>query len=223
MEIMFDTANLASIERMAATYPFAGVTSNPTILKAEGRVDFYAHFRSIRGIIGPDRSLHVQVVAPDAVGMVEEAHRILSNIDEKVYIKIPLNEPGLAAINTLKAEGVRVTATAIYSITQALLAIAADVDYLAPYYNRMQAIDIDPSLMIGQLSALIRQDASRTKILAASFKNIAQVTRSLTAGAQAVTLAPHLLREALGGAHIANAVDKFAGDWKKTFGTTSLP
>lgn len=223
MEIMFDTANIAQIERMADIYPFTGVTSNPTILKAEGPVDFYPHFRRIREIIGPDRSLHVQVIASDADGMVEEAHRLLSNIDEHVYVKIPLNEPGLAAMTRLKREGVRVTATAIYSITQALLAVAAGVDYLAPYYNRMQAMDIDPSLMISQLSPLIRSHDSDAKILAASFKNVAQVTRALVAGAQAVTLAPSLLSEALGGAHIANAVEKFNKDWVKTFGTTSLP
>ncbi|MDO5672759.1 MAG: fructose-6-phosphate aldolase [Actinomycetaceae bacterium] len=223
MEIMFDTANISQIERMSEIYPYTGVTSNPTILKAEGKVDFYQHFRTIRDIIGPERSLHVQVIARDTEGIVTEAHKLLKNIDEGVYVKIPLNEAGLAAMTRLKRDGVRVTATAIYSVTQAILAMAADVDYLAPYYNRMQAMDIDPIGIIRELSSLIRQYDMDTKILAASFKNVHQITRALTAGSQAVTLAPNLLTEALGGAHITGAIDKFNSDWKKVYGTKELP
>ena len=35
MEFMLDTANLAEIERGLAYYPVDGVTTNPSILKAE--------------------------------------------------------------------------------------------------------------------------------------------------------------------------------------------
>ena len=48
MEILFDTANLADIEAMTPIYPVSGVTTNPTIIRAEGRIDFYPHFRRIR-------------------------------------------------------------------------------------------------------------------------------------------------------------------------------
>jgi TalC/MipB family fructose-6-phosphate aldolase len=223
MEIMFDTANLAEIERMAQIYPFAGVTSNPTILKAAGKIDFFPHFRAIRRIIGPERSLHIQVVARTADGMVTDAHRILEGVDPEVYIKIPVNEAGLQAIKQLKGEGVRVTGTAIYSITQSLLAIAAGVDYLAPYYNRMEAIDIDAPETIRTIADAIAADGAPTRILAASFKNVAQVTRCLRAGAHSVTLAPNLLRNAVAGAHIGAAVDRFNRDWQVTFGTQEIP
>jgi TalC/MipB family fructose-6-phosphate aldolase len=223
MEIMFDTANLAEIERMAVIYPFSGVTSNPTILKAAGRVDFFPHFRAIRRIIGARRSLHIQVVARTADGMVTDAHRILEGIDADVYIKIPVNEAGLQAINRLKAEGVKVTGTAIYSITQSLLAIAAGVDYLAPYYNRMEAIDIDAPQTIATIADAIAADGSPTRIVAASFKNVAQVTRCLRAGAHSVTLAPNLLRNAVADAHIAAAVDRFTRDWEVNFGVAEIP
>jgi transaldolase len=222
MEIMFDTANIAEIERMASIYPFTGVTSNPTILKAAGKVDFYPHFRQIRDIIGPERSLHIQVVSETADGMVADAHKILAGVDDEVFIKVPVNEPGLEAIGRLKAEGISITATAIYSITQSLLAIAAGVDYLAPYYNRMEAIDIAPET-ISTLARAIASDGSPTRIVAASFKNVAQVTRCLRAGAHAVTLAPNLLRNAVGGAHIASAVDKFTRDWEANFNTRTIP
>jgi len=98
MDILFDTANLDDIERLTPIYPVTGVTTNPTILKAEGKVDFYAHFRRIREIIGPDRTLHVQVLAKDAKGMIDDAHKLLDKIDDKVYPKIPTTEAGIAAM-----------------------------------------------------------------------------------------------------------------------------
>ena len=137
MDILFDTANLEDIERMTPIYPVTGVTTNPSILKKEGKVDVYKHFRRIREIIGTERTLHVQVLAKDAQGMIDDAHRLLDKIDDQIYPKIPTTEAGIAAMRHLKGEGVNVTATAIYSKTQGFLAIATGVDYLAPYYNRM--------------------------------------------------------------------------------------
>ncbi len=138
MEILFDTANLTDIEEMTPFYPVSGVTTNPTIIKAEGRIDFYNHMRRIREIIGPDRTLHIQVLAQDADGIVADAHRLLDQVDGNVFAKIPTTEQGIRAMRLLKDEGIGVTATAIYSKTQGMLAIAAGADYIAPYFNRME-------------------------------------------------------------------------------------
>lgn len=223
MEILFDTANIAAIEEMTPLYPVSGVTSNPTIIKAEGRIDFYAHFRRIREIIGPDRTLHVQVLAQTAQGIVDDAHRLQEMIDPQVYVKIPTTEQGIHAISLLKAEGANVTATAIYSKAQGMLAIAAGADYIAPYFNRMESLDIDTSSTIKSLGKFTDRHSAGAKIMAASFKNVAQVSAALEAGAHAVTLQPALLRAALSTPDVRQAVDAFAQDWHDTFGTDSLP
>ena len=223
MEILFDTANLTDIEEMTPFYPVAGVTTNPTIIKAEGRIDFYNHFRRIREIIGPDRTLHIQVLAQDADGIVADAHRLLDQVDGKVFAKIPTTEQGIRAMRLLKDEGVGVTATAIYSKTQGMLAIAAGADYIAPYFNRMESLDIDTSATIKSLAKFIDRHGASCKIMAASLKNVAQVSAAFEAGAAAVTLPPFLLRAALGTPDVIEAVKAFAQDWYDTFGTTTLP
>ncbi|AQP45338.1 fructose-6-phosphate aldolase [Tessaracoccus flavus] len=223
MDILFDTANLDDIERLTPIYPVTGVTTNPSILKAEGKIDFYPHMRRIREIIGPNRTLHVQVLAKTAQGMIDDAHRLLDKIDADVYPKIPTTEAGIAAMRHLKEEGVKVTATAIYSKTQGFLAIATGVDYLAPYYNRMQSLDIDTRGTIEVLAGFIKRFDAPGKIMAASFKNVAQVSHALESGADAVTLSPKLLRAALSAPDIDRAVDDFIKDWKAIYGTTELP
>jgi transaldolase len=123
----------------------------------------------------------------------------------------------------LKDEGIGVTATAIYSKTQGMLAIAAGADYIAPYFNRMESLDIDTSATIKSLAKFIDRHGAKCKIMAASFKNVAQVSAAFEAGAAAVTLPPFLLRAALGAPDVVQAVNAFAQDWFDTFGTTTLP
>ena len=89
MKYLLDTANLDDIRRCCEIFPIAGVTSNPSIVKREGNVDFFAHMREIRSIIGMDSPLHIQVTAPDAEGMVRDADAIKEKVDSKVFVKVP--------------------------------------------------------------------------------------------------------------------------------------
>jgi TalC/MipB family fructose-6-phosphate aldolase len=223
MKLLLDDARINQIETALDTYPIVGVTSNPTIIKAAGLTSFYDDLQLIRKTIGDDRSLHVQVIAQDTAGMLAEAEKILTVIGPNTHIKVPVTTAGLAAIRRLKRDGVSVTATAIYSTMQGLLAIAAGVEYLAPYVNRMANQDIDPFRCIAQLRHDIDREASSAQILAASFKNVRQVTDAVDAGAHAVTVTPDILGSALAMTEVQHAVEAFAQDWQTTFGLPSLP
>jgi len=223
MKILFDTANLTVLEQLVPLYPVAGVTTNPTILANEGRIDVYEHLRQLRRIIGPERSLHIQVLAPDADGIVADAHRLLEEVDDQVFVKVPTTEQGLRAIRLLKDEGVRVTATAIYSKVQGMLAIAAGADYLAPYFNRMESQGVDARATVGSLAQFAERHGAACTVMVASFKNLAQISDAFDAGAPAVTVPPALLREALTAPAVTQAVAAFSQDWSDAFGTTQLP
>jgi TalC/MipB family fructose-6-phosphate aldolase len=222
MEYMLDTANIEMIKMGVGIFPIAGVTSNPSIIKKEGKIDFFNHFRKIREIIGIEKTLHIQVVAEDCEGILKEAKAILENIDNKVCIKIPVNAEGLKAIKILKAQGVAITATAIYTTAQGLLAMEAGADFIAPYFNRMENMNINPREVIKAFADMIEKYNYSTKILAASFKNIGQVNDSFAAGAQTATMAPEILLDALKMPAIEKAVEDFSKDWKAVFGKVSI-
>lgn len=223
MELMFDCANLAQIATYQEVFPITGVTSNPTILRAEGAIDFYPHMRAVRELIGPTKSLHVQVITQTAEEMLAEADRVHAALGEDVHIKVPTTEAGLVAMRALKARGARVTATAIYARFQGFAAIQAGADYIAPYVNRMENLDTDGVATIAWLARIIEREGSPTRILAASFKNIGQVNAALDAGAHAVTVQPTLLHDAFGFHELQGAVAAFAADWHSQFATTELP
>ena len=218
MEFLFDTANISEIKKCGECFPYTGVTSNPSIIKAVGKIDFFAHFREIRAIIGEDRTLHIQTLASDCDTIINEANAILNNVDKNVYIKIPTTEQGLGAMQVLKSQGVNITATAIYTKIQGFMAIAAGADFIAPYYNRMENQDIDSIDTIATLAEVINSKGLKNKIVAASFKNIAQVNHAIAAGAHTVTVQPALLREVFGLPSISKAVDDFDKDWEAVFG-----
>lgn len=213
MEFMLDTLNLDEIKKWARVLPLAGVTSNPTIAKKEGNIDFFDRIHKVREIIGGSPSIHVQVVAKDYEGILKDAAEIREQCDENTYIKVPVTPEGLAAIKVLKAEGYKITATAIYTVFQGLLAIEAGADYLAPYYNRMENLNIDSAQVISQLASAIERNHSSSKILAASFKNVAQVNRAFKEGTQAITAGADVFEVAFGMPSIAKAVDDFEADW----------
>ncbi|MFS9311032.1 fructose-6-phosphate aldolase [Streptococcus parasanguinis] len=213
MEFMLDTLNINEIKKWARVLPLAGVTSNPTIAKKEGEIDFFKRIHEVREIIGEAPSIHVQVVAKDYDGILKDATKIRQECGGNVFIKVPVTPEGLAAIKTLKSEGYKITATAIYTVFQGLLAIEAGADYLAPYYNRMENLNIDSAQVIAQLAEAIEKNHSSSKILAASFKNVGQVNRAFKEGAQAITAGADVFEAAFGMPSIGKAVDDFANDW----------
>ena len=218
MEFLLDTANLTAISNALDLYPINGVTTNPTILANEAPDDVWAHLKAIQQLIGLHRSLHVQVLSKTAEGMIEEAMVLRQHLGQMVYVKIPATKQGIKAMKHLHAQGVCLTATAIYSKLQAALAIQAGVDYVAPYVNRMENLDVDAMEVIRAINATITNSHTSTKIVAASFKNLAQINRAIEAGAYAVTVDPSLLDLVFASPSLAKAVEDFKTDFEAVYG-----
>lgn len=223
MEFMLDTINIEKIRYYQSILPLSGVTSNPSIIKKEGKNDLFTHLKEIKQLIGK-ASLHVQVVGETTEEILAEAQLIIDQLGKDIFIKVPVNEPGLAAIKQLKAKGVNIniTATAIYSEMQGYLAIAAGADYVAPYYNRMENLNIDAVAIIKALAMEIERTQSQSKILAASFKNVAQVNHACRQGAHSITASPDIFTQVFGMPSIHKAVTDFKKDWEETFGVKDV-
>ena len=222
MKYLIDSANLDEIRALSEYLPIAGVTSNPSIVKKEGSVPFFAHMREIRSIIGNLRPLHIQVTATDYDGMMRDAEAVFRHVDEKVFIKVPVDFEGVKVIKALRRQGANVTATAVYGMDQAFMALEAGADCIAPYYNRMEALGVDAASVIGNISGIIAHYGYETEILAASFKQPAQIDRAILAGAHSVTVAPDVLRGIFAKQVVADAVQAFSDDWTGLYGGKTL-
>lgn len=222
MIYMIDTANIESIARAVDLYPVTGVTTNPTIIAKENR-PFFDILRDIRGVIGEEMMLHVQALGAKAEDMVEEARHIRERVGGNLYIKIPANEQGIKAMKLLSREGFNITATAILTPQQALMAATAGAEYLAPYVNRADNICGDGIAIVEEISRLLEVSGNeKAKVLGASFKSVKQVHDTILAGSKSVTINPETLDRLLYHPLSEWSVDTFVSDWEGVYGHGKL-
>ncbi|MBI9093486.1 MAG: fructose-6-phosphate aldolase [Sphaerochaeta sp.] len=217
MRLMLDSANLMDIERALDIYPIRGVTTNPQQIQSEGCIDFFAHLKSIRRLLGAERSLHVQVLGRDKATIIGEAEKICSILGEGTYVSIPVTEEGLKAIHVLAQRDFNITATTVFSTIQGILAMLSGVKYIAVFYDRMLNNDIDAPRVIRELSSLLWTNTSNTQVLAASFKNVSEITTSYASGAGCCTVRPEILSTGLNMPSIQKAVIDFRKNWDEIY------
>ena len=217
MKLLIDDANIEKIKRIYEYYAIDGVTTNPSILAKNGK-NPYETLKEIREFIGKDAELHVQVVSNTAKEMIEEGHRIVKELGENTYVKIPTVPEGLKAMKQLSKEGYKITATAIYTPIQAYLAAKAGADYTAPYVNRIDNLGTNGIEVTRKIHDIFENNGLKTQILAASFKNSLQVLELCEYGVGASTVAPDIIDAFINNTNISSAVEVFTEDFENLCG-----
>lgn len=224
MEYMLDTICLDNIKKYMDIIPVQGITSTPSIIKREGKIDFFPHMRSTLELIGDDRTLHMQVVAKELKGMIDDARRIWDQIGEEIFVKIPASKAGLNALSILKKENpnCRITTSAVYTKLQAFLALESGANYVAIYTNRSVNIGINPFDIIRSAKEYVNRNALNGKIMASSIKNAMQITEAIDSGADAVTFSPDIIEAFFDLAATKQAIDHFTSDWESLYQTKNI-
>lgn len=213
MKLFIDSADLNEIHRLYELFPVDGVTTNPSILyKAGGKP--YEVLENIRKIIG-EKDLFVQTVSHRADGIIKEAGKITEMLGRNIYIKIPASLEGIKAMKTLKKDGYKVAATAVYTSSQAFLSAKCGVDYIAPYVNRIDNLGYDGVGEVKRMEDIIENNGFETRIVAASFKNTFQVIELVSYGIGAVTISPSVFDNLLKDSNIDAALSSFTSDFEK--------
>lgn len=219
MIYMLDTADLNAIRKAVDLYPLAGVTTNPSIIAKENR-PLKEILLDIRECIGEERMLHAQVMGKDAETMLKEA-KALTAFDNNIIVKVPVTPQGIKAMKLIHAEGIRITATAILTPQQALMAAVAGAEFLAPYVNRLDNICSDGINVTAEMVSLIDTYTLNAKVLGASFKNVQQVHQLSLVGAHSVTIAPDVFDQLLVHPLTNSGVAGFVDDWEDVYGKST--
>ena len=216
-----DTASVEQIKKAFGYYPMAGVTTNPTIISKE-KTAFLPLLQEIRDVIGMEADLHVQVLGQTAETMIAEAKYLKEKVGGELVIKIPVIPEGIKAMKWLSREGFRITATAIYTADQALMAAMAGAEFLAPYVNRIDNISGNGVDVVRQIQTMLNRHELDAKILAASFKNNQQVHEVALAGAQSVTVNADIMDQLLAHPLTTSSVSQFVSDWEAVYGESTI-
>ena len=195
MIYMADTADIKALKELYDFFPLEGVTTNPTILKQSG-MKLSVAIDEVSKIVG-DGMMHIQVMSSTADEIVKEAKKYKTYFDlgDNFYAKIPVFPEGFKAMRILKDAGIKVTATAIFTQQQALVAAKAGADFVAPYVSRLDNISSHGIEVVRDIARNMDEYKLDTKVLAASFKTVDQIYRVSMNGSHSATISPDLLMQ----------------------------
>ena len=212
MKFFVDTANLDEIREAYDMGVLDGVTTNPSLVKKEGDVDFHERVFEICEIVeGGDVSAEVTATSFD--GIMEEAHT-LAQIHEQVVVKVPLIQEGIKAIKALTDEGIRTNCTLCFSPTQALVAAKAGASYISPFIGRIDDISSNGMQLIEEVVQIYDNYGFETEVLAASIRHPMHVKEAALAGADVGTMPFDTLTKLLDHPLTDRGLERFLADWE---------
>lgn len=216
MEFYLDSADVKTIEKYVKNFNIKGVTCNPTIIIKDG-----GSIKELVENVPKDTELYLQVLAQDHEGIIKETKQLMS-LSPNIIVKIPATPEGLIAIRKLKEEGIDTLATAIYSVNQALMAANCGAAYVAPYVNRMNNLEIDGIQSTLDIKKVFDEQNIDCKVIAASFKNTAQIQKLMVNGIKSVTIGADLLERIICNTESVQAAEDFADAWENAYGSLEL-
>jgi transaldolase len=209
MKLFLDTGNIKEIETYCAIGIIDGVTTNPSLMAKEAGDPREITKRICEIVKGP---VSAEVLATDVDGMIREG-RDLSTIDPHVVVKVPFGKAGVQACKTLRAEGVKVNVTLVFSPAQALLAAKAGATFVSPFVGRLDDIATDGMELIQQIVEIFQNYPFETEVLVASARHPMHVVTAARMGADICTC-PASVIEALFRHPLTDiGIDRFLKDW----------
>lgn len=218
MEVWLDTINLQLIAKAQDLGILKGVTTNPSLL-ARSKNPLQTLEQILHTQSGP---LTVQVVSKEAAAMVKQG-KFFYQISNRIITKIPATEEGFKAIKELSRMHIPTMATVVFHARQALLAIAAGAQYVAPYLGGMLQEEPDAWNELENMAKIIDQYQFPSKILVASLQNLEQVDTCARMGLHGVTLKDHLFNALVRDDEMTlQREDSFIQEWNDASFTKSL-
>lgn len=203
VKLFTDGADKAQIVEMAKLPHIAGFTTNPSLLKKAGVVDYEAYARDLVAAV-PDRHISFEVFSDDLRDMEAQA-RVIATWGANVYVKLPVTttrgEPLLPLVRRLSGEGVKINLTAI--CTDAQIVAAADAlkggapSCISVFAGRLADAGIDymPSMRI---AVGLARGTSTIEVIWASTREVWNVIEADRIGCHIITAPADILKKLAG-------------------------
>jgi transaldolase len=211
MKLFIDTGNLKEVEGLVPLGIIDGITTNPSLLAKE-KGEPRAILKKICELVGGPVS--AEVVATDMDGMIREG-RDLARIDDHIVVKVPFGKDGLKACGALRAEGIRVNVTLVFSPTQALLAAKVGATFVSPFVGRLDDIATSGMELIGQVVEIYENYDFMTEVLVASVRHPLHVVDAARMGAHICTCPATVIESLFKHPLTDIGLERFLKDWEK--------
>jgi transaldolase len=200
IKIFADGADKAGMLEMARKPYIAGLTTNPTLMRKAGIVDYRAFVREIVSTI-PDRPISFEVFSDEFTDMERQAHEIAS-WGAHVYVKIPVtntrSEPAYGLIRRLSKAGVRLNVTALMTLEQ-VRDVSASLaggpsSYISVFAGRIADTGRDPVPLMAAAVELLRLYPEQ-ELIWASPRELLNIFQADAIGCQIITVTNDVLKK----------------------------
>lgn len=198
IKLYADGAELAVIEKMASYDWIQGLTTNPTLIRKAGAVDYKKFaldcLKVIRG-----KPISFEVFADDHQGMIDQALEIAS-WGENIYIKIPVTntsgESTSRVIKELSDKGAKLNITAVFTLDQVqeiMNALNENVQAIVSIFaGRIADTGVDPTPLMKEAKDMMRHQ-SKLELLWASPREVLNVIQADSVGCDIITATSDIL------------------------------
>ena len=219
MKIFLDTANIEYIRHGVRLGVVTGVTTNPSIVSREGKVNYQKLVQEICSIVpGP---VSTEVLSQDTQGMVAEAREI-SKWSENIVVKIPASLEGLEATSVLTSENIKVNFTLCFTLNQALLGATAGATFVSPFVGRLDDIGEDGMKVVADIVEYLDYYQLPAQVIAASIRHPQHCLTAAKIGAHIATVPYEVLLQMIRHPLTDIGIERFRNDWKKVMGEKGI-
>lgn len=199
IKIFADGADLKSLQEMSAKVWVKGFTTNPSLMRVAGVMDYVEFAHKALAIVG-ERPISFEVFA-DEFDQMEEQARTLSAWGKNVFVKIPVTntrgESSAPLIARLSQRGVPLNVTALFTIDQMKEVVKCLHDapaVISVFAGRIADTGVDP-LPIMQESLKLLKGRENLELLWASPREIFNLVQAEEIGCHIITLSTDLLKK----------------------------
>jgi transaldolase len=198
VKVFADGANIDKIRELAADPTIQGFTTNPTLMRKAGVTDYRAFARQALDVVG-GRPISFEVFADDFDEMSREA-RILAELGESVYVKIPVTDTAgnssVELASELSAAGIKLNVTGLFTIDQVVTISEALADgvpaCISLFAGRIADAGVEPVPMVEQAVAAIAHRPEH-ELIWASPREVLNILQADRAGCHIITVTDDLL------------------------------
>ncbi len=198
IKIFADGADIDEIKKLNSNDIVSGFTTNPSLMKIAGVVDYEKFALDALQIIG-GKPISFEIFKDDADGIIKQAKKI-SEWGENVYVKIPITDTkgngNYEIIKTLSDQAIKLNITAVFTIKQVML-LEKSLNTNTPsvvsiFAGRIADTGIDPTEIMSE-SVNILSNNQNAELLWASSREVLNIYQAEQIGCDIITVTNDLI------------------------------
>lgn len=200
IKIFADGADKGGMLEMYEKSFVKGLTTNPTLMKKAGILDYRAFCKDILNFI-KDKPLSFEVFSDDFAEMERQALEIASWGDN-VYVKIPITntkqDTCYSLVKKLAGQGVKLNVTALMTLDQVRDVVSSlnpDIpSYVSVFAGRMADTGVDPVPMMARAVQMLKP-APAAELIWASPRELLNIFQADEIGCHVITVTNDILKK----------------------------